>query len=236
MRPAELPLGRVEVVVAAPAVGADDPGEALAEQRPGLEGVAAGGDPEDRVPGGQGCPERPVAAGGLPAGLVDVDDRRRPDLLLEPGVRRGERLSGALHDRVDRAGGQLDAEQLAREFGRVAARHTVPDRERHDRRLQPGPECRPRQLAGKLGPSRGGALRAADTVQPMLAHAHRDRRQLCDLVAPRLHRINKLLLSEHVRAGVAALGPVLHDLVNLPRREQPPVLALVPGLAARRPT
>src|SRR5437773_328255 len=76
MRPAELPLRRVEVVVAAPAVGADDPGEALAEQRPGLEGVAAGGDPEDRGVGGQGCPERAVAAGGLPAGLVDVDDRR----------------------------------------------------------------------------------------------------------------------------------------------------------------
>ena len=70
----------------------------------------------------------------------------------------------------------------------------------------------------------------------MLAHAHRDRRQLCDLVAPRLHRIHKLLLSEHVRAGVAALGPVLHDLVDLFRREQPPVLALVPRLAARRPT
>ena len=44
--PAELPLGGVEVVVAAPAVRADDPGEALAEQRPGLEGVAAGRDPE----------------------------------------------------------------------------------------------------------------------------------------------------------------------------------------------
>ena len=70
----------------------------------------------------------------------------------------------------------------------------------------------------------------------MLAHAHRDRRQLRDLVAPRLDRINKLLLSENVRAGVAALGPVLHDLVDLLRREQPPVLALVPGLAARRPT
>ena len=43
--PAELPLGRVDVVVAAPAVGADDPGEAFAEQRPGLERVPAGRDP-----------------------------------------------------------------------------------------------------------------------------------------------------------------------------------------------
>jgi hypothetical protein len=70
----------------------------------------------------------------------------------------------------------------------------------------------------------------------MLAHAHRDRRQLRNLMAPRLHRIDKLLLSEHVRAGVATLAPMLNDLVNLLRREQPPVLALVPELAARRPT
>ena len=81
--PAELPLARVEVVVAAPAVGADDPGEALAEQRPGLEAVAAGRDPEHRGAAGQRAPERPAAAGGLPAGLVDVDDRGRLDPLLE---------------------------------------------------------------------------------------------------------------------------------------------------------
>jgi hypothetical protein len=104
VRPAQLPLAGVEVVVAAPAVRADDPGEALAEQRPGLEGVAAGRDPEDRGPAAQGAPERAAAAGGLPAGLVDVDHRGRLDLLLEPGVRAGERLPGPLDDRVHRPG------------------------------------------------------------------------------------------------------------------------------------
>jgi hypothetical protein len=48
VRPAELAPFGVEVVVAAPAVGADDPAVPLAEQRPGLEAVAAGRDPEDR--------------------------------------------------------------------------------------------------------------------------------------------------------------------------------------------
>src|SRR6266511_4622903 len=117
VRQAELPLAGVEVVVAAPAVGADDAGEALAEQRPGLEAVAAGRDPKDRALAGQGAPQRPAGAGGLPAGLVDVDHRRRLELLLEPGVGRGERLPGALHDRVDRAGRQLDAEQLPGKLG-----------------------------------------------------------------------------------------------------------------------
>ncbi len=84
VRPAELPLVGVEVVVAAPAVGADDPGEALAEQRPGLEAVTSGSDPEHRGLAGQRAPERAVAAGGLPAGLVDVDDRGCLDPLLEP--------------------------------------------------------------------------------------------------------------------------------------------------------
>src|SRR6266545_2784418 len=119
--PAELPPAGVEVVVTTPAVGADDASEALAEQRPGLEGVAAGCDPEHRAPAGQRAPERPVAAGGLPA------------------------------DRVDRAGRELDPEQLAGELGRVAARDPVADSERHDRGLQSRPERRPRHLAGKLG-------------------------------------------------------------------------------------
>src|SRR5215211_8776656 len=101
VRPAELPLAGVEVVVAAPAVGADDSCETLAEQRPGLEAVAAGCDPEDCALAGQGTPQRPAGAGGLPACLVDVDHRRRLDLLLEPGVGRGERLPGAVDDRVD---------------------------------------------------------------------------------------------------------------------------------------
>jgi hypothetical protein len=52
--PAELSLAGVEVVVASPPVRADDPGEPLAEERPGLEGVATGRDPEHR--GAAGVP------------------------------------------------------------------------------------------------------------------------------------------------------------------------------------
>jgi hypothetical protein len=101
--PAELPVGGVEVVVGAPAVGADDPGEALAEQHPGLGRVAARRDPEHGGSAGQRAPQRPAAAGRLPAGLVDVDHRSRLDPLLELHVGPGERLTGAVDDRVDRA-------------------------------------------------------------------------------------------------------------------------------------
>ena len=68
---------------------------------------------------------------------------------------------------------------------------------------------------GKLGACPGRALRAADTVQPMLGDPDRDRRQLRDLVPPRLRRVNALRLPEHVRARPAPLGPMLDDLVDL---------------------
>src|SRR2546425_3925029 len=102
--PAELPVGGVEVVVAAPAVRADDPGEARAEQHPGLGRVAARRDPEHGGSAGQRGPQRPPAAGGLPTGLVDIDHRRRLDALLELRVRPGERLAGTGDDRLDRPG------------------------------------------------------------------------------------------------------------------------------------
>src|SRR6266536_5300688 len=132
--PAELPLARVEVVVAAPAVGADDPGEPLAEQRPGLERVPAGRDPEHGGPARQRTPEGAAAAGGLPAGLVDVDGRGCLDPLLELGVGAGEGIAGALDDRINRPGRKLDAEQFPRELGRVAPRDAVADCERQDRK------------------------------------------------------------------------------------------------------
>ena len=56
--PAELPLGGIEVVVAAPAVRADDPGEPLAEQRLGLERMPASGDPGTPRSGSSARPKR----------------------------------------------------------------------------------------------------------------------------------------------------------------------------------
>src|SRR6266542_3144615 len=117
-----------------------------------------------------------------------------------------------------------------RELGRVAAGDTVPDRERHDRRLQPRPERRPRHLAGKLGSRPGGAPRAAHAVQPMLGHDDRGRRQLCDLVPPRLRRVDQVRRAEYVRARPAPLGPMLDDLVDLLGRKQPSMPALVTRL------
>jgi len=49
-------------------------------------------------------------------------------------------------------------------------------------------------------------------------------------MAPRRRRINELRPAEQVRARLAALGPMLDDLVDLLRRKKPPVPALVTGL------
>src|SRR2546428_11376264 len=70
----------------------------------------------------------------------------------------------------------------------------------------------------------------------MLGDPDSDRRQLGDLVPPRFRGVNALQLAEHVRAPLAALWPMLDDLVDLLGRKQPPVLALMPGLAAPAPS
>src|SRR5438128_8951375 len=70
----------------------------------------------------------------------------------------------------------------------------------------------------------------------MLGDPDSDRRQLGDVVPPRFRGVNALQLAEHVRAHLAALWPMLDDLVDLLGRKQPPVLALMPGLAAPPPT
>jgi hypothetical protein len=66
-------------------------------------------------------------------------------------------------------------------------------------------------------------------MQSMLGHPHRDRRQLRQLMAPRLNRVNTVCLDEQVRTRPAALRPMLDDLVDLPRRKQLPVLPSCPG-------
>jgi hypothetical protein len=197
--------------------------------------VAAGRDPKHRGLARQGAPQRPASAAGPPAGLVDVDDRGCFDLLLEPGVRRRERRTGALDDRVDRPGRQLDPEQLTGELARITAGDTVPHGERHDRGLKPRPERRAGHAGGKLGPRLGGAGRAAQPVQAVLRGRDRDRRQLRDLVALHGGHVDALVLREDMRAGVAALWPVLDNLIDALERKQRPAAALVPGLAAPLP-
>lgn len=87
------------------------------------------------------------------------------------------------------------------------------------------------------GTSRGSSARVRVahsgqhyTVQPVLGHAGRDRRQLRYLVPPRLGRVDALRLAEHVRARPVPLGPMLNDLVDPLGRKQPPVPTLMPRL------
>ena len=100
VRPADLTVGGVEVVVGAPEVRAADPVVAFAEHALRLGCVPAGRDPEDRRSTSERAPQHPAIAARLPPGLVDVDDRGLSDLLLKASVGGGERFTGALHDRV----------------------------------------------------------------------------------------------------------------------------------------
>ena len=91
MRPADLPPVRIEMLVAGPAVGDDDPRE-RADQLVELLAVAVLGDlKQRRVCGGRG-PQRTRIAGGPPAGLVDVQRGLAEDPVPQPGVGAGERV------------------------------------------------------------------------------------------------------------------------------------------------
>ncbi len=230
--PAELALLGVEVVVGAPAIRAGDAGEILAEQRPDLTLVTAGGDPEQRCPLGQSAPERAPLARRPPAGLVDVDDRGRADLLRKPSLRLCERLAHMLHDRVERPGRKLDSEQLAHQLGAVAAGDAVANRERRDGRLQARPEGAMWHVGRQLGTRLGSTGRAAQPMQTVLGHGDRDRRQLTHLVALRASRLDALALAEPTSAVGAACRPMLNHLTHPLQRKQPPAPALMPGLAA----
>src|SRR5437763_523742 len=55
-----------------------------------------------------------------------------------------------------------------------------------------GPNADRATFAREFGACVGRTARAADGVQPVLGHADRDRRQLGDLMPPRLHSIDRL--------------------------------------------
>lgn len=97
--------------------------------------MPVGGDSEDSRTLGEQRPERALAAAQAPAGLVDVDCCGETDVAEQLLVGEGERLAGAAYDRLDRAGRDVGAEQVARQLGGIAAGDAVPDRERRDRGL-----------------------------------------------------------------------------------------------------
>jgi hypothetical protein len=74
------------------------------------------------------------------------------------------------------------------------------------------------------------AAGAAHTLPTMLGHRDRDRWQLLDLVAHRLTDRHVLAFSELVTA-VTAIGPMINNPIDRPRRQQRATLALMPRLA-----
>ena len=145
VRPAELATGGVEVVIGPPAIGGDDR-LGGAEQFLGLLAVAGGGDPERSRGVGEGAPERPLLARLLPAGLIDVDDRGAANRIGEPLVGLAQGATLALNDRIDRADGDLGAEQLAAQVDHLAAREPKAGGEGGDGPLQ----ARAEALAGDI--------------------------------------------------------------------------------------
>jgi hypothetical protein len=153
-------------------------------------------------------------------------------------VRFSQRLRCSGEDRVHAARADACAEQLFGKLDSVLPRDTVAHRQRCDRRLQARTERAGGHLVQESRARASTALRAAaQSLATVLTHPHRDQRQLFDLVTRGLVHHHTLIGTEHVPAA-AALGPVLDDRVNCPRRKQRPAVALMSvldaTLAARR--
>jgi hypothetical protein len=145
--------------------------------------MTIGGDVEGGGGIGDGGPESALLTRVAPAGLIDEEDRGVFDRLAQLGVGRCKSAGSTLADRVDRAGRDLGAEQLAAKLGGIAARDAVADRQERDRRLQARAEGAGPGPLRQLGPGAFAAARAAQGVGTMLGDGDRGRRQLGDLVA-----------------------------------------------------
>ena len=88
VRPADLPAIGIEVLIAGPAVGDDDPGE-RADQLVDLLAVAVLGDLNDRRLLGGHRPQRAGIPGGPPARLVDMQCILAADPVAQLLIRAG---------------------------------------------------------------------------------------------------------------------------------------------------
>jgi hypothetical protein len=237
VRPAHLPALRVEAVVGAEAVGADDAGEVVADQAVQMLLAAVGRDPQHRRLFAEGAPERTRLTAQVPAGLIDVERARRTRLLEQLVVDRLQRLGGAGEDRVDRPDRDRTAEQLLHQLDQLPSGETVSDRERGARRLQLRPEAAARNARRQLSADRAAAVGTAKPLQAVLADLDRKRRQLRHLMPRRLPSRRALTLPEDV-AAATPLRPVLDHLAHpLERKQRPPMpaMARLPALLPPRP-
>src|SRR5947207_11094452 len=134
MRPADLPPLRLEAVVGAEAVRADNASEVVADEPVQVLLAAVGRDSQHRRLLAEGTPERARFAAQIPTRLVDVERARRTRPLEQLLVHRLKRLGGAAEDRVDRPDRDRTAEQLVQQFDQLPPRETIADSERRDRR------------------------------------------------------------------------------------------------------
>ncbi len=163
--------------------------------------------------------------------VVPGSGRLRAEAAEQALVRLGQRLPRALHDRVDSAGRDASAKQLPHELRRVAAGDPVSDRQGRDGGLQSRPESAARNVGRDLRAGAAAAVGAAQTVEPVLAHNDRERRQPRHLVARRPRHGLALHLAEKV-AAAAALRPVIDHHVDRLERRQRAAAAQVAGLGA----
>jgi len=157
--------------------------------------------------------------------------RRCQHLVSEVQVRPGQRIRGALADRVGRAARERDPEQIVSQFADTAPRDPVGRGQRHQRRRQPQPERRAGDLRRQGGAGPRAAVPAAQLVCAMLAPGHGDRRQLDHLVATEPTARPLLLGREPSTTGAARIRVVIDDLIHLIRRLQLATSATVPRLS-----
>ena len=136
-------------------------------------------------------------------------------------------------DRVDAAGRQPRAEQLARQLAGAAAGDPVARGQRHDRCPQPRPERRAPDPARQLGGRPGATTRAAQPSGAMLDQQHADRWQLRNLMTPEPATRLALIVGELVTAPPADVRVVLDDLIDLILRSELAARAPMPLLSAR---
>ena len=193
--------------------------------------VAVGGDAQHGVPVGEGAPQRAALPRGAPARLVHVEVLGGPDALLQVVVRVFERVRDARQDRVDGAGADPRSEQLLAQLNDVTAADAVAGRQHRQR----GVIARPERAVGhpnrQLSSRPGAAVRAAHALTAMLGHRDGNRRQLLDLMTRR-HIDGDQLVAGKLTATTTTRRPVIDELINRPRRQQRPALALMTRLGA----
>jgi len=129
VRPTDLTPFRLEAVVGAEAVRAEDAGEAVADEPVQVLLAAVGRNPQHRRLFAEGAPERARLATEVPTRLVDVERARATGLLEQFVVDRLQRLAGAGKDRLDRPHRDRTAEQLLQQLDQLPARETVTHRQ-----------------------------------------------------------------------------------------------------------